>query len=159
MSIMDRVCVFLRSLIRANRLPAYFAFAVLGLWIGTIVSYMYEQEAPIAYNGGDKVMPAAAHPGDLIWVYRNYTIRRDGFIRVNRQMINGDCTKKCDKINLPSSEIFAKTGTYNSNGVSHVIPFPAKPGKYALQFVVRWEDRFGRERYVQMPELTVEVLP
>ena len=156
--VIEKACNFMAILVRANRLPAYFAFAVLGLWVVTAIVMIFPTTSPMIYIDAGSVYPAKVKAGETMYVTRNFIVTRDDFVTVSRRMVAGDCKVKCEKVNLPTSDMRLAVGEYRNNTVPHVIPFPAKPGKYKLEFSIQWQDRIGRVISMPMPILEVEVI-
>lgn len=114
-------------------------------------------EPPIKYLGGDMLIPKQIKAGEAISVTRHYAVLRSEKIVVTRRLRKGDCTIKCSIVDLDSSELVSKSGTFMSTR-DLTIPKECAPGIWYLDFQAQWQDRIGRTKVVEIPMLKIEVL-
>lgn len=131
--------------------------AVVVSWIALAFAWLYTPSNPMVYESG-YVTPAVVRAGEKFYVSRTFMVTREESLKINRVMIRGDCRVKCDKVTLPSSELYVTRGRYVDNIIPYVVPFPAQAGKYKLLFTVSWQDRFGHALSEPMPELEIEIV-
>lgn len=130
----------------------------VGLWGGLIGAFLYPRPAPIASMGGDSVSPAKVRTGSAVIVSRNLAITQAIPMHVNRTMVKGDCRKNCEIIDLTHGRLLLDEGEYRNLEREHIIPPQASPGVWRLKFSVGWSDAFGRQKSIELPELSFEVV-
>lgn len=127
-------------------------------WGAMAVIWIRATPPPVELLGGDRVTPASIRPGGVVTIARNMRIVRSHPLTVTRSMIHGDCKKRCEIIDLPTSLLTLDPGEYLNLERDHIIPALAGVGHWRLVFALRWQDRFGRETHQKMPELTIEIV-
>lgn len=121
-------------------------------------AYLDVPPSPMISLGGDSVTPHSVKALEAVTVSRNYEITRNDPMFVVRTMVQGDCSKNCEIIDLPSGYLLREPGVYRNHVRDHVIPSSAQAGAWVLQFSVQWQDRFGRTLTKPLPPLGIEVI-
>ena len=140
------------------RICTHFWPIVLGVaWLGIAWLIMWPTPSPWVSHPGDSVTPAKVAAGGRVTVLRKFTIIREATILVTRRLANGDCTKRCIYVDLPSSTVNWVPGEYVLPR-DHVIPIGTVPGVWRMEFFIHWESVVGRKYSSPLTVLEIEVI-
>lgn len=142
------------------RNPSFYLLAsIVVLWVLFVFFASYTPAPPITYDHNGSVEPKQVRAGDSVIVYRTFTITRKQRVTIHRRMVNGDCAKACDVIDMQSSQYAALPGTYTLQKRNLYIPKGAHPGMWRLEFSLQWDDFLGRSHSSRIPSLDIVVIP
>ena len=139
-----------------NRTYVYIAAGLL-LWAGTTALYFWPPDSPIESMDGDYITPSRVKAGESVVIGRNFRATRDALWTITRVLVRGDCSKSCDRIDLPSSSTTVSEGTYLDNRRPHVIPLYTPPGEWRFEVTIQWDTPFWGIQKLSMPSLTITV--
>lgn len=148
----------INALVRKHSKKALYATLSL-TWASLAALYFYVPPSPMVPISGDTATPSIVKVGDIVTVSRNFKITRAAPFKVVRTMVQGDCARNCEIIELSSSSITRQPGVYVGNTRELVIPQTADPGQWVLQYTLHWNDWFGRAHSRPMPPLTIQIIP
>ena len=136
---------------------------VVVTWVPIAVLLLYHPEPPYQSIGEDFITPPATvqygNDDDRLGISRSYRITRKATMQMERVAIQGDCTVKCDIVELPSSMLEFKPGEYHNSVKEHALPNVVTPGHWAFRFTLVYKDFLGRPQSIVLPPLAFEVLP
>ncbi len=129
------------------------------LWVATVAFYFWPASPPYESFGEDTVTPSHVKAGEAITISRNFRATRRELWTVSRTLVQGDCRKSCELIDLPSGSLMVEEGTYVDVRRTHVIPMRVTPGVWVLRFTVQWDTAFWGTQKSTLPPLTITIDP
>ena len=154
-----KFCFSLKQYCITKPFPCVVLFAACLLWLSTPIVIEYTSRPPIEYNNPYTVEPTAIRAGEKLFVTRHYDVSRIAPITLTRRIEQGDCRVRCERIDLPSSEVTNTEVADNQiSRRSIVIPENTSPGKWVLRVYVNWTDILGNRRSIAVPPVEFEVV-
>lgn len=153
-----RFCVSFKRQCIVNPFPCAALGVAALLWIATPFVAFVGRGTPIEYLPPTIVSPSKVHAGQTVLITRSYIVTRIEPITILRRMEKGDCANRCDRVDLPSSELTNPVGAATSSRPLQ-IPYDITPGVWTMKFSITWYDFLGRLRSAEVPAVTIEVLP
>lgn len=152
-------CSALKKYCKLHPFPCAVLLTAICMWLSTPVLLTVGSQRPIEYLPGSEVSPKRVRAGDTVYITRHYNRVTDAPVTIRRRMEMGDCATKCDRIDLPSSQIKEPPAQGVHTTRMHRIPPEVKPGVWKLIFTVEYETHFGRTMAYDIPTIEVEIIP
>lgn len=154
-----RWCIAMKRYCLANPFPCAVLFVGMLLWIATPFVLDFSRKSPIVYHEGSIIEPAKVKAGDTVYITRHYDVTRYEPITILRRMEKGDCTNRCERIDLPNTEITNSVGVGFKSRRQMKLPDSLAPGEWTIRTHISWDDILGRRQAKEVPPLTVEIVP
>ena len=135
----------------------YIFYLVTATWVVIIGWGLYPIGPPITWLDGS-VTPEVKMNGEFT-VTREFIVNRSEQVTIIRTLVNGDCKKICEIVDLPTSIILLPPGEHLTRGRDFVLPKAVNEGTWKVVFVAQWRDRIGRTKTVPLKELSFNVIP
>ena len=128
-------------------------------WVVMLFWAFYPLPAPIVwYAEGESVEPTVVSKGGEITVTRDYEVASDRPVFILRTLIKGDCKKRCEIVDLPSSVISLSPGERRKQTRDFILPDAVEKGIWQVVFVAQWTDALGRVSTQRLNVLSFTVL-
>jgi len=155
-----KFCFSLKQYCITKPFPCAALFAACVLWLSTPLIIEYLSRPPIVYRDIEQPYPLRVKAGGKLPITRSYDVEREVPVTITRRIEQGDCTKRCERVDLASSEI--TNGETEGAIISRreiQIPDYTLPGVWVFRAYVNWTDVLGNKRTMAVPPVEFEVIP